>query len=190
MEYELRTLDETRKEIQVMTAKIEELENRGGDKAKKKRDYLQAKLAKAKRRVQLLESDKAPLKKTGSQPGAPSGAQDRAAMVQLLLDAGADIHAKDVLKSTALHFAVCQGDNKTAKVLIEKGAYINARNGFGWSPLVIAKATGNSSMETLLTGAGATMGAADQKAVNRLASSLSRLQYSSSLKRKIKPRKR
>ena len=80
------------------------------------------------------------------------------------------------------------GVGETAKLIIEKGADINTRNGFGWSPLIIAKATGNRPMEVLLTGAGATMETADQKKMNRLANSLVRLQMAEKRKLSVKRR--
>ncbi len=190
LEYELEILDRTRKDIQVMTAKIEELENKGGDKAKEKRDYLQARLTQAKHRVQLLENDKTPPQKSDSVPSALAGDEKRAALAQLLLDAGADIHAKDMSGSTALLFAIYQGDKETAELLIGRNADINARNKLGWTPLIIAKATGNSILEAVLTGAGALMEATDQKTVNRLSSSLARFQRKSPEERTLRPKKK
>ncbi|MFC1580160.1 ankyrin repeat domain-containing protein [Thermodesulfobacteriota bacterium] len=186
MEREFRLLDESKKEIQVLTAKIGELEGKGSDDAEKKLEIMKVRLDRAKRRVEHLQSDNVTSGKSGPMPGLESGTQGRAALVQLLLDAGADIHTKDVIKSTALHFAVYQGDNETAKVLIEKGAYINARNGFGWSPLIIAKAAGNRPMEALLKDAGASLDTKDQKTVNRLGSSLARLQMAQNVKPRVR----
>lgn len=59
--------------------------------------------------------------------------KDRAETVRLLLDAGAEVDARDDEGNTAL---LANGfDVKVASLLIEHGADVNARNNRGWTPL-------------------------------------------------------
>jgi len=60
-------------------------------------------------------------------------------IIQLLLDKGADINAKDEKSgSTALHYAVRFSKRETAELLIARGADINARDKQGHTPLYVA----------------------------------------------------
>ncbi len=58
--------------------------------------------------------------------------------VKLLLDSGADVHAKNAFDATALIWAA--GQPGKARLLIEKGAAVNARTRQGRTPLMIAAA--------------------------------------------------
>jgi ankyrin repeat protein len=62
--------------------------------------------------------------------------------VRLLLELGADVNAADANGETAMHGAAYQSRSKLAPLLAEHGADIkvwNAKNKFGWTPLMIAQ---------------------------------------------------
>ena len=67
-----------------------------------------------------------------------------AALVESLIEAGADVNEKDALDQTALHIAADGGFSDVASILLDKGADVNARGvsrycgrhmwGPGWAP--------------------------------------------------------
>ena len=62
------------------------------------------------------------------------------AIVELLLDRGAQINAQTVLsRTTALMEAACRGHTETVKLLLEKGADMTAVNEEGETALMVAK---------------------------------------------------
>jgi ankyrin repeat protein len=61
-----------------------------------------------------------------------------AGVVGLLLDAGADINAKDALGETPLTLALERGRPDLARVLVDRGADVNAKNRFGRPVLILA----------------------------------------------------
>ncbi|MFZ0535804.1 MAG: ankyrin repeat domain-containing protein [Candidatus Sulfotelmatobacter sp.] len=81
-------------------------------------------------------------------PPSATGQNDRAATtapelpwvknVQLLLDSGADIEARDEEGSTPLMRAAAFGQTETFKLLLERGAKINVRDQGGLTPLIAA----------------------------------------------------
>jgi ankyrin repeat protein len=61
------------------------------------------------------------------------------AKIRALVDAGANLNARDVLGGTALHVAVnFRGDIEVIRLLIDRGANINALNDDGYTPLLLA----------------------------------------------------
>ncbi len=52
--------------------------------------------------------------------------------VKELIDAGANVMAKNKYGETPLHFC---NNADVAKLLIEEGADVNAKNKYGWTPL-------------------------------------------------------
>ena len=76
-------------------------------------------------------------------------------IVQLLLDKGAGIEAKDdESSSTALYHAASWGRREVAALLIEKGANVNARNKAGHTPLHAALANEHKEIAALLKARG------------------------------------
>ena len=49
-------------------------------------------------------------------------------MTKILVDKRADIHSPDNSKSTPVHYAACNRDVEVLKLMIEKGADVNAKN--------------------------------------------------------------
>ena len=57
------------------------------------------------------------------------------ATVALLLEFGADVHARNIKRDTALHRTAWFGRAESAQLLLRAGAEVNARNGRGRTPL-------------------------------------------------------
>jgi ankyrin repeat protein len=66
------------------------------------------------------------------------------AAVTVLLDAGADIHAVNEADFTALHGAAFRGLNEVIKILVDRGANIDARDYRGRTPFRIAEGSKQS----------------------------------------------
>lgn len=77
--------------------------------------------------------------------------------VQLLLDRGADVHARarSKFKNTPLQTALLSGQLATAKLLLERGADPLVRQALGFTPLHEAALLGRRDLVDLLLGAGA-----------------------------------
>jgi ankyrin repeat protein len=81
--------------------------------------------------------------------------------MKLLLDAGADVNAKNAFEATALLW--CASDLAKVRLLLEKGASVNARSKLGRTALMIAAAhDGNSGTVKFLIEKGADVSARDQ----------------------------
>jgi len=75
----------------------------------------------------------------GQSIGAPEARLDA---VKLLLDLGADVHAKTLkLEETAMHGAATGGVNSVVEILYEHGASLDAKDKDGTTPLMIADGT-------------------------------------------------
>jgi ankyrin repeat protein len=72
----------------------------------------------------------------------------------MLVDAGSEIEARDREGGTPLVYAAVRGDAKSARMLVESGADVNARMG-NLSSLDIALRYGHTEIVTLLVRAGA-----------------------------------
>jgi len=76
--------------------------------------------------------------------------------MRMLLDAGADVNAKNAFDATALMW--CANDLAKVRLLVEKGANVNARSKAGRTPLIIASAhDGNFEVVKLLVERGADL---------------------------------
>ena len=69
---------------------------------------------------------------------------------RLLLDAGADVNAKNEDGYTALHWAAECDDRRLAQFLIERGASRRVRNDEGLTPHELALASGHQALASLL----------------------------------------
>jgi ankyrin repeat protein len=87
---------------------------------------------------------------------------NRREVIRLLLDRGADLHARDSFGLTALGHAA-QSEPETVSLLLDRGAEVNARSHTGLSPLMLAanSAGANLKVISLLLAAGAEVNAAD-----------------------------
>ena len=70
-----------------------------------------------------------------------------------LLEAGADIHAKDKDGWIALHWACCREWEDVVQALIDKGSEVNEGGKFGVTPLMAQKRANEVSLRLLRAGA-------------------------------------
>jgi ankyrin repeat protein len=85
-------------------------------------------------------------------------------IVEMLLDAGADINSEEYSKSeTPLHWAALGGTARIIERLVIAGAEIDARNGFQNTPLLIAVDFGHAEAARQLIELGADITARDQE---------------------------
>src|SRR5437868_14474792 len=78
-----------------------------------------------------------------------SAAYGNLAEMKLLLDAGADVNARNAFDATALLW--CARDAQKARLLIEHGADVNARSKQGRTPLMLASMrAGGSDIVTMM----------------------------------------
>jgi ankyrin repeat protein len=76
-------------------------------------------------------------------------------VVQLLLECGADVNAKNNRNWTALHLAACNGCDAVAWLLVEWKTDIEARNSTGQTPGDLAVRNKHETMVQLLLEHGA-----------------------------------
>ncbi|KAL1851077.1 hypothetical protein VTK73DRAFT_9546 [Phialemonium thermophilum] len=81
--------------------------------------------------------------------------------VKLLLDAGADIHSRDVLGNTPLILAASGWKENVVKQLLEAGANPHSRNAKGTTALIMAARNGIENIVKLLLDAGASLHSRD-----------------------------
>jgi ankyrin repeat protein len=86
-----------------------------------------------------------------------------AAIVDLLLSKGADVHAKDRVGETALTIAARSGDLDIVKLLLAKGAEPNTADAVGRRPLFAAAIGQNPAIVRLLLQHGAAVNAATSR---------------------------
>ena len=83
-------------------------------------------------------------------------------IVKILIDAGADIEAKNFFNRTALMVAAAEGEIKVCEFLLERGAKIEAIDSrFGDTPLIQAAQCGKNNVCRLLIGKGADVNASN-----------------------------
>src|SRR5215510_2013533 len=85
---------------------------------------------------------------------AAAEGKDHAGALKLIAS-GADVRAKDVDGTTALHWAAHYADVDLVDALIKKGADVNASNDYGSSPMMEAATLGSAPVLKLLLKAGA-----------------------------------
>ncbi len=85
---------------------------------------------------------------------AAAEGKDPAGALKLIAQ-GADVRARDVDGTTALHWAAHYGDVELVDKLIEAGAEVNVSNDYGSSPMMEAATLGNAAILQRLLKAGA-----------------------------------
>jgi ankyrin repeat protein len=95
--------------------------------------------------------------------------------MQLLLQAGADVHPADGDGITCLHYAVGLGDTAVlvAQMLLEHGASVNCTGHEGLTPLHMAAALGNVEAVGFLLGHGASINRETEAGYTALIAALS-----------------
>lgn len=108
--------------------------------------------------ISLLENGADP---NGKHNGSPAiilainaTGTDAPKIVEILINYGADVNAKDDQGRTALDWAASVGWMSIAKTLLEKGAAVNSINGLGMTPLQGAQMQGHSEIVQLLKSCG------------------------------------
>lgn len=113
------------------------------------------------RRPLLVHSETSFGRDTGLQIAARSG---NAVMVKLLLNAGADVNARNHEGFTPLHEAAFNGNDSIAEILLNSGADVNAFGGkYRSAPLHIAASQGHVAVVKLLLEHGASLKMLDRK---------------------------
>jgi ankyrin repeat protein len=82
--------------------------------------------------------------------------------VKRLIDAGAELDAKNNFDRTPLYIAAANGHAEITRLLIDAGAELDARNKYGRTPLYAAAANGHTEIAKLLIDAGAKLDARDK----------------------------
>lgn len=77
--------------------------------------------------------------------------------LQALLDAGAKVNerSKNAMQNMPLHAAVAGRNHDVVRLLLERGAWVNARQHGGWTALHAAAQNGDTALAQLLIAAGA-----------------------------------
>jgi hypothetical protein len=73
---------------------------------------------------------------------SPVPERDALEAMKLAVELGIDINAADAAGETALHGTAYRGNsgsNTLIKLLVDKGARLNVKNRYGWTPLAIAE---------------------------------------------------
>ena len=86
-------------------------------------------------------------------------ADGSAAIVRMLMAAGADPHAVDAFKTTTLHAATLGNDLATIRLMVDAGLDVNAADFAGFTPLTHAAANTNLEAVKLLLAKGANVNA-------------------------------
>lgn len=86
----------------------------------------------------------------------------RREMVELLIDAGADVNSRGPLGLTALHRAAQQDHVEVVKLLLERGAEVDTRHDMGATPLLVASIASCPEVAKALLAKGADVNAANQ----------------------------
>jgi hypothetical protein len=96
-------------------------------------------------------------------------ATDKATEAKALINAGANVNAKDERGYTPLIWAAAQGHIKVMKVLLDNGADINAQNELGETALIMAAHFGDTKAAQLLIARGADKNIKDTEGYTALA---------------------
>ncbi|KAF7114733.1 hypothetical protein CNMCM5793_009684 [Aspergillus hiratsukae] len=104
--------------------------------------------------LETLNSD--PILKADLKCGLPGLSN----IVKMLLEAGADLEAKNAMDETPLARAALDGSTSAVRLLLEKGANVEPRDKFGYVPLLWAACLGHTAVVCLLLEYGASIDSA------------------------------
>jgi len=90
------------------------------------------------------------------------------AVVEVLIQAGASLEAKNRLANTPLHAAVLSDNTETPQILLKAGGDVAARNNAGETPLHLAVTRQMAGMVTVLLAAGAPLEARNARGATPL----------------------
>ena len=107
-----------------------------------------------------------------------------AADMQAMIDAGADVNAKNKYGLTPLHWVVVAGNAEMISVLIKAGANVHAKNKYGLTPLHSAVKFRNAEVIPVLIKANAYIEAIDNKGCTPLQTAYAKKEWNT-----IKPLK-
>ncbi|KAK4164777.1 ankyrin repeat-containing domain protein [Cladorrhinum sp. PSN259] len=127
-----------------------------------------SKIARARRLLKTGIDATACRTKTGHTPLMEAAAGGHLDFVELLLDHGVNIEARNIKGQTALWQAAQLGKVKSVDLLLQKGADIEAQTYAGTSPLAAAAARGREAAVRLLVDKGAQLNSTDLKQQNAL----------------------
>jgi ankyrin repeat protein len=89
-------------------------------------------------------------------------------VIEVLLEAGGNVHLRDITGLTALHYAAWEGTPTTARLLLDTGADLEAVDREHRTPLMYAIDHGNIEVVQLLMAAGANVHARDHAGATAL----------------------
>ncbi len=81
--------------------------------------------------------------------------KDAPVILKAILDAGANVNAKNNVGETTLMYAAKKGNIELVQVLLNKSANVNAKDNNGWTALMYAAFMGNRKTARLLKKSGA-----------------------------------
>jgi ankyrin repeat protein len=85
----------------------------------------------------------------------PAASMGYKAVVQLLLEKGADVEARTTTRETAVYETALKGHKAVVQLLLEKEANIEARDKTGQTAIYVAASTGHEEIVRLLLEKGA-----------------------------------
>jgi serine/threonine-protein phosphatase 6 regulatory ankyrin repeat subunit B len=93
--------------------------------------------------------------------GVESGLIVNSNIVKMLVEAGADLEAKNAMDETPLTRAAINGSESAVRMLLEKGANVESRDKSGFVPVLLAAWKGHTAVVRLLLEYGASSDSAD-----------------------------
>src|SRR5436190_1806753 len=129
---------------------------------RQQQESMSARRLKTQRRINDLWNSEPTTGENSEQPMAEvnqtlhwAGLNGHEAIVQMLLDRGADVAAKDQSGRTPLHRAAKNGHEAVVQMLVDRGADVAAKDQWGRTPLHRAAKNGHEAVVQMLVDRGA-----------------------------------